>query len=103
MCFIYNIMLLSVLECNLKTTELSLLVSVYNDKTWSTEEGNGKPPQYSCLENPMNSMKGKKMGHSKINSPGRQVTTMLLEISGEITPERMKRCSQSKSNTQLWM
>ena len=28
---------------------------------------------------------------------------MLLEISGEITPERMKRRSQSKKNTQLWM
>ena len=24
---------------------------------WSTVEGNGKPLQYSCLENPMNSMK----------------------------------------------
>ena len=28
---------------------------------------------------------------------------MLLEISGEITPERMERWSQSKNNTQLWM
>ena len=28
---------------------------------------------------------------------------MLLEISGEITPERMKRQSQSGNNTQLWM
>ena len=28
---------------------------------------------------------------------------MLLEISGEVTPERMKRWSQSKNNTQLWM
>ena len=28
-----------------------------SDRTWSTGEGNGKPPQYSCLENPMNSMK----------------------------------------------
>ena len=28
-----------------------------SDKTWSTEEGNGKPLQYSCLENPMNSAK----------------------------------------------
>ena len=26
-------------------------------KVWSTGEGNGKPLQYSCLENPMNSMK----------------------------------------------
>ena len=25
---------------------------------WSTGEGNGKPLQYFCLENPMNSMKG---------------------------------------------
>ena len=24
---------------------------------WSSGEGNGKPLQYSCLENPMNSMK----------------------------------------------
>ena len=31
-----------------------------SDKTWSTGEGNGKPLQYSCLENSMNSMKGKK-------------------------------------------
>ena len=28
---------------------------------------------------------------------------MLLEISGEITPKRMKGRSQSKNNTQLWM
>ena len=28
-----------------------------SDKTWSTGEGNGKPLQYSSLENPMNSMK----------------------------------------------
>ena len=28
---------------------------------------------------------------------------MLLEISEEITPERMKGWSQSKNNTQLWM
>ena len=27
------------------------------DKMRSTGEGNGKPLQYSCLENPMNSMK----------------------------------------------
>ena len=31
-----------------------------SDKTWSTGEGNGKPLQYSCLENPMNSMKKQK-------------------------------------------
>ena len=31
-----------------------------SDKTWSTGEGNGKPPQYSCLENPLNSMERQK-------------------------------------------
>ena len=28
-----------------------------SDKMWSTGEKNGKPFQYSCLENPMNSVK----------------------------------------------
>ena len=28
-----------------------------SDRMWSTGEGNGQPGQYSCLENPMNSMK----------------------------------------------
>ena len=30
------------------------------DKMWSIGNGNGKPLQYSCLENPMNSMKRQK-------------------------------------------
>ena len=29
------------------------LISFWIDKTWPTREGNGKPLQYSCLENPM--------------------------------------------------
>ena len=28
-----------------------------SERMWSSGEGNGKPLQYSCLENPMNSMK----------------------------------------------
>ena len=31
-----------------------------SDRMWSTGEGNGKPLQYSCLENLMNSMKKQK-------------------------------------------
>ena len=31
-----------------------------SDKMWSTGEGNGKPLQYSCLENPMITMKRQK-------------------------------------------
>ena len=31
-----------------------------SDKTWSPGERNGKPLQYSCLENPLSSMKRQK-------------------------------------------
>ena len=31
-----------------------------SDRMWPTGEGNSKPLQYSCLENPMNSMKRQK-------------------------------------------
>ena len=46
----------------------------------------------------MNSMKKQKDRTLKEELPN-----ILLEISGEITPEKMKRRSQSKNNTQLWM
>ena len=31
-----------------------------SDRMWSTGEGSGKPLQYSCLDNPMNSVKRQK-------------------------------------------
>ena len=34
-----------------------------SDRRWSTGEGKGKPFQYSCLEDPMNSRKGKMIGY----------------------------------------
>ena len=44
-----------------RVTEDGQVMVVSSDKTWSTGEGNGKPFQYSCLENPMNSIeKGKR-------------------------------------------
>ena len=47
-------------------------------KTWSTGEGNGKPLQYSRLENPMNSMKRQKARTLKdelLRSVGAQYAT----------------------------
>ena len=38
-----------------------------------------------------------------MNFPGWYVPIMLLETSGDLTPERTKGWSQSKDNTQLWM
>ena len=40
-----------------KTVRLKISEHNTPDKMWSTGEGNSKPLQYSCLENPMNSVK----------------------------------------------
>ena len=40
-----------------RATQDRQIMMEISDKTWSTVEVNGKPLQYSCLENPMNSMK----------------------------------------------
>ena len=74
-----------------------------SDRMWSTGKGNDKPLQYSCLENHMNSMKRQKDRTQKDELPRSVGANMLLENSGEITPERMKRWSQAKNNAQLWM
>ena len=41
-----------------------------SDRMWSTGEGNGKPLQYSCLENPMNSVKRQKYRTLNDELPG---------------------------------
>ena len=74
-----------------------------SDRMWSTGEGNGKPLQYSCLENPMNSMKRQKERTLKDELPRSVGAQYATGDSGEITPERMKGWSQNKNNTQLWM
>ena len=50
----------------------------------SSEEGNGKSLQYSCLENPMNSMKRQNDRIPKEELPRSEVPNMLLEISEAI-------------------
>ena len=72
-----------------------------SDKMWSTGEGNGKSLQYSCLENPMNSMKRQNDRTLKDELPRSVGINMLLEKSGEITPETMKRQSQSKKKKNI--
>ena len=43
-----------------RTTQDRRVTVESSDKMWFIGEGNGKPLQYSCLENPMNSMKRQK-------------------------------------------
>ena len=74
-----------------------------SDKMWSTGEGNGKPFQHACLENPMNSMKKQKDRILKDELPRLVGAQYATGDQGKITPERMKKWRQSKNNTQLWM
>ena len=74
-----------------------------SDKMWSTGEENHKSLQYSCLENIIKSMKRQKDRTLKDELPRSVVTQYATEISGEITPERMKKWSQSENNAQVWM
>ena len=48
-----------------------------SDRIRSTGEGNGKPLQYSCLENPMNSMIRQNERILKEELPGRLVPSKL--------------------------
>ena len=73
------------------------------DKLWFTGEGNGKPLHYSCLENPMNNMKKQKGRTLKDELPRSIDAQYATGDQWKITPERMKRRSQSKNNTQMWM
>ena len=86
-----------------KATQDGPVMVEISDKMWSTEEGNGKPLQYSCLENPINSMKRQKDRTLKDELPRSVGAQYATGDRGEIIPERMKGWSQSKNNTQLWM
>ena len=73
-------------------------------KMWSTGEGNGKPLQYSCLENPMNSMKRKSDRILKgvlPGSVGAQYATGDQWRNNSRKNEGME--PKQKKNTQLWM
>ena len=74
-----------------------------SDRMWSTGEGNGKALQYSCLENPMNTMKRQKDRIPKEELPrsiGAQYATGDQWRSNSRKNEGM---SQNKNNTQLCM
>ena len=64
-----------------------------SDRMWSTGEGNGKSLQYSCLENPMNSMKrqnDRTLGEELLGSVGAQYTTADQWRNNSIKDEGME-------------
>ena len=52
------------------TLLLTMMATPWSDTLWSTGEVNGKPLQYSCLENPMNSMQRQNDRILKEEHPG---------------------------------
>ena len=74
-----------------------------SEKTWSTGETNGKPLQYSCLENLMNSMKRQKDRILKDELP-RSVGVQYA--TGEDWRNNSRKNGETdpkQNNTQLWM
>ena len=74
-----------------------------SDRMWSTGEGNGKPLQYSCLENPMNSMKRQNdtiLKEERPRSVGAQYATGDQWRNNSRKNEGMM---PKHNNTQLWV
>ena len=74
-----------------------------SDRTCSTGEGNGKPLQYSCLENHKNSMKRQKDMTLKDELPRLVGAQYATGEEQRKDPEGMKRLSQSGNNAHLWI
>ena len=89
------------MEC--RATQNGWVIMESSDKMRSTDEINGKALQYSCLENPMNRMESPKNKTLKDECPRSVGAQYATREVGEMNPERMKRQSQSKNNTRLWM
>ena len=74
-----------------------------SERMWSTGEGNGKPLQYSCLENSINSRKRQQYTKMK-DELSRLVGAQYATGEEQRNSSRgMKKLNQSKNNVQLWM
>ena len=74
-----------------------------SDRMWSTGEGNGKPLQYSCLENPMNSMKTQKDRTLKDELPRSVGAQYVTGDQWRNNSRKNEETEPKQNNTQLWM
>ena len=74
-----------------------------SDKTWSSGEGNGKPLQHSCLENPMNSMKRQKDRTLKEELPRLVGAQYATGDQWRNNSKKNEEKEPKQNNTQLWM
>ena len=74
-----------------------------SDGMWSTGEGNGKPRQYYCLENPMNSMKRQKDRTLKDELPRSECAQYATGDQWRNNSRKNEGMEPKKNNTQLLM
>ena len=74
-----------------------------SDRLWSTGEGNGKPFQYSFLENPMNSMKRQNDRILKGELPGSVGAQYATGDQWRNNSRNNDGMEPKQNNTQLWM
>ena len=72
-------------------------------KMWSTGEGNGKPLQYSCLKNTMNSMKRQKDRIQKDELPRSAGAQYATEDQWRNNSRKNEGMEPKQNNIQLWM
>ena len=84
-------------------TQVGRVMVERSDRMWSTGEGNSKPLQYSCLENPMNSMKSQNDRTPKDEPPrlvgGRYATGDQWRNNSR----KNEGMEPKQKETQLWM
>ena len=75
-----------------------------SDKTWSTGEGNGKPRQHSCLENPMSCPRKRQKDRTLKDELPRSVGAQYATGEEWRNNSRKNEGMEPKQNyTQLWM
>ena len=74
-----------------------------SDRMWSTAEKNGKPLQFSCLKNPMNSMKRQKDRTLKDELPRSVGVQFATGDQWRKNSRKNEGMEPKQNNTQLWM
>ena len=74
-----------------------------SDRMWSTGEGNGKPLQYSCLENLMNSLKRQNERILKEELPRLVDAQYATGDQWRNNFRKNEGMEPKRNNTQLWI
>ena len=84
-------------------TQDGLVMVERSDRMWSTGEGTGKPLQYSCFKNPMNTIKRQNDRILKQELPRSVGAKYATGDQWRNNSRKNEGMEPSKNNTQLWM